>query len=197
MDFGDKRGLILSEENFCRVGAPAATPKTGTPPRQSLRPVWWTRSVIALPSKRSRSRSTCPCANVAAGCAAFGRMIWSVFARFMTLRPFDQTSTIFPPCRTRWIRSGTGYRRSPLRPNGLKNCNSAAMAPAPRLPSIWICPTTRPSCWCRLPRPTVAYPKIFLAELLDLNRSRLDEGALIEQKKAIIERAKGALIGTT
>ncbi len=40
-------------------------------------------------------------------------------------------------------------------------------------------------------------PEDVLVELLDLNRSRLDEAALIEQKKAIIERAKGALIGTT
>ncbi|WP_170333817.1 hypothetical protein [Ruegeria arenilitoris] len=40
-------------------------------------------------------------------------------------------------------------------------------------------------------------PEDVLAELLELNRSRLDEGALIEQKKAVIDRAKGALIGTT
>ncbi|WP_170763960.1 hypothetical protein [Ruegeria lacuscaerulensis] len=40
-------------------------------------------------------------------------------------------------------------------------------------------------------------PEDILAELLDLNRSRLDEAALIEQKTAIIDRAKDALIGTT
>ncbi|WP_170359962.1 hypothetical protein [Ruegeria arenilitoris] len=40
-------------------------------------------------------------------------------------------------------------------------------------------------------------PEDVLAELLDLNRSRLDEAALIAQKTAIIERAKGALTGTT
>lgn len=40
-------------------------------------------------------------------------------------------------------------------------------------------------------------PEDVLAELLDLNRSRLGEAALIEQKKALIERAKEKLIGTT
>ncbi len=40
-------------------------------------------------------------------------------------------------------------------------------------------------------------PEDVLAELLDLNRSRLDESALIEQKTVVIERAKDALIGTT
>ncbi|WP_420586217.1 hypothetical protein [Ruegeria sp.] len=40
-------------------------------------------------------------------------------------------------------------------------------------------------------------PEDILAELLDLNRSRLDEAALIAQKTAVIERAKSALIGTT
>ncbi|MES0827884.1 hypothetical protein [Ruegeria sp. SCP11] len=40
-------------------------------------------------------------------------------------------------------------------------------------------------------------PEDVLAELLDLNRSRLGEAALIKQKTAIIERAKDTLIGTT
>ncbi|WP_171125355.1 MULTISPECIES: hypothetical protein [unclassified Ruegeria] len=39
-------------------------------------------------------------------------------------------------------------------------------------------------------------PKDVLAELLDLNRSRLDEAALVAQKKAIVEHAQKALIGT-
>lgn len=39
-------------------------------------------------------------------------------------------------------------------------------------------------------------PEDVLQELLDLNRSRLDEAALIAQKTATIERAKKALIGT-
>ncbi|WP_170575554.1 hypothetical protein [Ruegeria atlantica] len=39
-------------------------------------------------------------------------------------------------------------------------------------------------------------PEDALAELLNLNRSRLDDAALIEQKAAIIERAKSTLVGT-
>jgi len=39
-------------------------------------------------------------------------------------------------------------------------------------------------------------PEDVLATLLDLNRSRLDDAALTEQKTAVIDRAKDALIGT-
>ncbi|WP_377193113.1 hypothetical protein [Ruegeria meonggei] len=40
-------------------------------------------------------------------------------------------------------------------------------------------------------------PEDVLTLLLDLNRSRLDEAALVEQKAAVIDRAKDVLIGTT
>lgn len=40
-------------------------------------------------------------------------------------------------------------------------------------------------------------PESVLAELLSLNRSRLDETALTRQKAQVIERAKSAMVGTT
>ncbi|WP_170787161.1 hypothetical protein [Ruegeria lacuscaerulensis] len=40
-------------------------------------------------------------------------------------------------------------------------------------------------------------PENVLAELLNLNRSRLDEAALVAQKAAVVERAQQALMGAT
>ncbi|WP_170328365.1 hypothetical protein [Ruegeria arenilitoris] len=196
IDFGDKRGLIVSEENFAGLrpsrnfeNGYAAAPELAACLVDAIRHRFSGQEVDITIYLSLRQRG------------GWLRSLWAHdLERIRQVHDFEDFRSNLdhlPP-----LQDTVGQIRDRLpsvtvTADWLEELQLRRYGPGTPFAEYLDLPRDKAKLLVQPSKANSRLPEDVLAELLDLNRSRLDEAALIEQKNAIIERAKSALIGTT
>ncbi len=196
LDFGDKRGLLVSEENF-----------SGLRPSRNLEQGYAAAPDLAaclVDSINHRFAGQAVEITIYLSLRQRGSWLRSLWAhdlqRMRQVQDFDtyrEDKDHLPPLQDTVDRIKEKLPSVTVLSEWLEELQLRRFGPGTPFADFLNLPRNKANLLVPPANSNPRLPEDVLAELLDLNRSHLDEAALVEQKKAIVERAQKALIGTT
>lgn len=195
LEFGRRRGLILSEENFCGL-RPSRNAAVGYEAAPEL-----ARQLVDLIRNRFANEQV----EITVYLSLRRREEWlrSLWAhdlhRARVVQDFDafqMRMDNMPPLQMTVARMQDRLPDVKFQSEWLETLQHQTFGPGAPFAAFLNLPTAQAADLVGASRANPRLPDAVLDELLTLNRSVLDDAALIRQKAAVIERAQTNLIGT-
>ncbi|WP_037311266.1 hypothetical protein [Ruegeria halocynthiae] len=195
LDFGDKRGLIVSEENFSGL-RPSRNAEQG----YAAAPELAACLVDAIRHRLSGQEVDITVYLSLRQRGSWLRNLWAHDLEHMRqvrdIETFRAELDHLPPLEDTVARIREKLPSVTVQEEWLEDLQLRRFGPGTPFAEYLKLPRDKARLLVPPTKVNNRLPEDVLAELLDLNRSRLDEAALIRQKTAIIKRARHALIGT-
>ena len=196
LDFGDKRGLILSEENFAGLRPSrnidqgyAAAPDLAACLVDSIRQRFSGQEVEITIYLSLRQRG------------GWLRSLWAHdlerMRQVFDFETFRDNLDHLPPLQDTVSRIKEKLPSVSVTTEWLEDLQLRRLGPGDTFAEFMDLSREKANLLVPPTQVNTRLPEDVLSELLELNRSRLEEAALVAQKTAVIERAQTDLIGTS